>query len=546
MEQEFNHQAARTANDERPTVNEVVERLGRMWAVSTPEVFSPGELSPGSGPDEGLRGLKFGRFQLRGLRGQGAFGVVYLARDTQLDRDVAIKVPRTQVLADADKRRRFKAEAATAAMLDHAGIITVYEADLASPTPYIASALCPGPDLGEWLAAVHPAVSWQEAATFVAALADAVEYAHRKGVFHRDLKPSNVLLAPLGDCPHFVSAVDDQTDWQSRKIVTGKESVSGEMGTVPLTNRYGPLAEYQPKITDFGLAKLAQAAATDTRSSMLLGTPLYMAPEQLEANRDAAPAAGDVYSLGCILYELVTGRPPIEGDSYIQILDRLRDQPPAPLRRLAPGTPKDLERVSAKCLEKDPAARYASAGELAADLRACVNGAPIQSREAGWISRFKYWCTRPQRIRDAGWYTLCVEMLLVGWTGLTIAGASRFDAYSAIELRQLAIEFVLLMLVVNVPMMIVGWYTTRNRGWAIYAGLVLTIVNMLLPLAFVVITDRLFFAAIYAKIDSSQFYAFSSGTLVFLAELGQLVLYVIALAAWRASRRQEAKNKLLV
>lgn len=493
MEQEFDRQGAGSANDNSlPTVHEVVARLEQLWDTS----------APGIQPDDGLRGLKFGRFQLRGLRGQGAFGVVYLARDTQLDRDVAIKVPRTQVLADAEKRRRFEAEAATAAILDHPGIIAVYEADLTGPTPYIASAFCRGPDLGEWLAAERPEVSWSEAAAFVAALADAVEYAHGKGVYHRDLKPSNVLLSPLSE----------------------RSPNDGIL----------PLGEYQPKITDFGLAKLAQAAAAETRSSMLLGTPLYMAPEQLESRRDAEPAAADVYSLGCMLYELVAGRLPIEGDSYIQILDRLRDQPPAPLRRLAPAAPRDLERVSLKCLEKDPAARYASAGELAADLRACVDGAPIQAREAGWISRFKYWCTRPQRIRDAGWFMFTVQILFSLWL-ITVT----LNSYFIIELLPLSAlgtimaETAGFLLVIHLPMAAVGWFTTRGYRWAIYAGFWLTLVNLLAPLAFFVSPDPPMYGEIYSRIESSWYIAFATCSLMLIAELGQVALYGAALAAWR-------------
>jgi tRNA A-37 threonylcarbamoyl transferase component Bud32 len=478
-----------------PSADEVVERLERLWSPSAPL----------AGWTNDFRGLRLGRYDLRGLRGQGAFGVVYLAHDTQLNRDVAIKIPRAQVLADVEKRHRFEAEASTAAMLDHSGIVTVYEADLVGPTPYIASAFCSGPDLGQWLEGEHAVVSWSDAAAFVSQLADAVEYAHQKGVYHRDLKPSNVLLSPVGQA----NGNDGEGDGGDR------------------------LSNYQPKITDFGLAKLAQVTAAETRSSLLLGTPLYMAPEQLESNRGAPPAAADVYSLGCLLYELVAGRPPLEGETYVEMLDRLREVKPAPLRKLRSEAPRELETVCAKCLEKDPAARYETAGQLAADLRACVTGGPIEARDPSLISRFKYWCTRPQRIRDAGWYTLCVELLLVAWTGITMVGAQGFDTYSAAEKSQLAIEFVLLILAVNLPMMVAGWYTTRHRGWAIYAGLILTVINLFLPLAFVVVTDRLFFAAIYARVDSSNFYAFSSGVLVFLAEFGQLVLYAAAIAAWQ-------------
>ena len=283
MAQEFDRRAEQDSESavDLPSIEEVVARLEQLWAA-------PGTTH---GPDADLPGLRFGRYQLRGLRGQGAFGVVYLARDTQLDRDVAIKIPRAQVLADVEKRGRFEAEASAAAMLDHPGIITVYEADLTGPTPYIASAFCPGPDLGEWLASEHWPTSWSDATAFIAQLADAVQYAHERGVYHRDLKPSNVLLMPRGDCPHFTSD-SGQSIEVSRETDSDGAPSSGELGTVPIASAYGKLSDYQPKLTDFGLAKLTQMTAAETRSSLLLGTPLYMAPEQLESGRGAARRGG--------------------------------------------------------------------------------------------------------------------------------------------------------------------------------------------------------------------------------------------------------------
>jgi hypothetical protein len=502
MDQDFRPPADQSDDPALPSVDEVVERLGRLWSPATPLAVADSEL----------RQLRLGRYQLRELRGQGAFGVVYLARDTQLDRDVALKVPRSQVLADPDKRRRFESEASAAAMLDHPGIVTVYEADLASPTPYMASAYCSGPDLGEWLASEHTAVTWREAAEFVAHLADAVDYAHQRGVFHRDLKPSNILLVPVDHA-------------------TGEGSC---------------LADFAPKITDFGLAKLAQVAIAETRSSMLLGTPLYMAPEQLESNRHAPPAAADIYSLGCLLYELITGRLPIEGDSYVQILDRLRDQPPALLRRLVPAAPRDLEKICAQCLEKDPSARYASAADLAADLRSCIAGAPIQAREAGWVSRIKYWCTRPQRIRDAGWYMMCVQSMLIVWLIIVSLGANLVIDLPLVAFKQIAAELCVFIFAIHLPMAVVGWFTIRGYRWALHAGLYLTLINLIAPAGFFLLPSPPLYADIYSRVEESKYVAFSTCTLVLVAELGQVVLYVAALAAWRRMGRQEANRRLSV
>lgn len=479
-----------------PSVAAVVDRLERLWASAPTQEVLGAEVE----------GLAFGRFEIQRLRGQGAFGVVYEAQDMQLSRKVALKAPRPHVLASAEQRRRFEAEAAAAAMLDHPGIVAVYEAQLAGPTPYIASAFCPGPDLCQWLAARGgEPIPWREAAAFIAILADAVEYAHQKGVYHRDLKPSNVLLSP-------------------------RESASD-----PSVG----LAGYLPKLTDFGLAKLAQLAATDTRSSLLLGTPLYMAPEQLEGRRDAAPAAADVYSLGCMLYELVAGRPPIEGDTYAAMIDRLREETPASLRQVAPEVPRDLAAVCARCLEKNPEARYATAGALAADLRACVGGSPIQGRRASLATRFRYWATRRERIRDAGWYALCVQTLLAVWMAVALPAAQRILDIPADQMARMYLEFFVLTFAVNLPMAAVGWYTTQYKPWAIRTGLVLSLVNLVAPIVFVAMSWPLFFAELYARVDSSNYLAFAVCSLVLLAELGQVGLYAMAWAAWRRQRRTE-------
>jgi serine/threonine protein kinase len=533
MDHPTNPTTDQTADDASvlPPVDEVVERLKRLWESSPPASIS----------GESICGLHFGRYELEQIRGQGAFGVVYLAVDTRLNRHVALKVPRAQVLADVEKRGRFEAEASAAAMLDHPGIITVYEAELTGPTPYIASAYCPGPDLGEWLAGEHAPVSWSDAAAFVAKLADAVEYAHNRGVYHRDLKPSNVLLMPTGDGPHFAHGHAQAAEPSVDTAGDGAPQ-RGEMGTVPLASPLSQLADYQPKLTDFGLAKLTQLTVAETRSSLLLGTPLYMAPEQLESSRGVPPAAADVYSLGCLVYELVAGRPPIEGDSYVQMLDRLREQSPIPLRRVNPAVPRDLERVVAKCLEKNPLARYQTAAELATDLRACVDGTSIQGRDAGLVSRFKYWCTRPQRIRDAGWYMLCVQTLLIIWLTVVSLGANLVIDLPLVALGRIVAELCVFVFVIHLPMALVGWFTTRRHRWAIHAGFYLTLINLIAPAAFFLLPNPPLYADIYSRIEASKYVAFTTCSLVLIAELGQVLLYAAAIVAWRRLPQNQTRK----
>ena len=213
------------------------KRLDRLWDAGRAE-------APGWPVDQNVA-----QYELQGVLGAGAFGVVYRAVDKVLDRAVALKLPRWDVLFDAEKCQRFATEATLAASLQHPGIVQVYEAVLDGPTPFIASACCDGPDMADWLAQQGEPAAWQESALLIAEIADAVEYAHQQGVHHRDLKPANILLVPRKDTG--TSA--------SRKANSGSDP-HFEL-------------EFSPLLTDFGLAKLLDPMLVDTKSSTMLGTP---------------------------------------------------------------------------------------------------------------------------------------------------------------------------------------------------------------------------------------------------------------------------------
>jgi WD40 repeat protein len=311
---------------------------------------------------------ELGRFRIVRELGRGGFGVVYLAHDPQLGRDVALKVPRGNVLSDPDSRARFLREARAAAALDHPNLVPVHEAGEAGPVCYLVSAYCPGASLAAWLKARPGLTPERAAAALVATLADAVQHAHERGVVHRDLKPANVLLAVGPDSnPVF--------------FPTGLES-----GRTALA----------PRITDFGLAKVlgGPAEAAATQSGAIVGTPAYMAPEQAAGkSRQVGPPA-DIYSLGAILYELLTGRPPFQGETVLETLLQVQSAEPVPPSRLRPRLRRDLETVCLKCLEKDPARRYPSARELAEDLRRFLEGKPVVARPLGLLRRGGRWCRR--------------------------------------------------------------------------------------------------------------------------------------------------------
>jgi tetratricopeptide (TPR) repeat protein len=307
---------------------------------------------------------RIGRFLLRHELGRGAFGVVSLAYDPMLRREVALKMPRADVMVTPELGARFRNEALAAAGLDHPNIVPVYEAGTAGSVCYIASAYCPGMTLAAWLRQRNTPVPARMAAGLAATLAEAVEHAHRRGVLHRDLKPSNVLLEAIAPAEPAGAGAD-------------------------------PI----PRITDFGLAKLLDPGPSDeasnpTLSGVILGTPDYMAPEQADGKtRDVGPAA-DIYSLGAILYEMLTGRPPFQGDSALETLVMVRNKDPLPPSRLRPRLPRDLETICLKCLMKSPQSRYPSAQALADDLRRHLAAQPIIARPVPAWERAVKWVRR--------------------------------------------------------------------------------------------------------------------------------------------------------
>ena len=257
--------------------------------------------------DEGDDAAKFpktfGRFEVLRELGRGGLGVVLLARDPVLNREVAVKIPRPEALLTPDLRARFLRKAQAAARLTHPNIVAVYEVGLAGAVTYIAAAYCPGTNLARWFEQQDRMISRRQAVTIVIAIADAIEYAHLHGVLHRDLKPSNILLET------FESPAAADTD-----------------------NNLG----FIPKVSDFGLAKIQDLGGNETRTGLVMGTPAYMAPEQAEGRMPDLGSATDVYGLGTILYELLTGQPAFQGTSDADTLRKVvSDEPIAP-RKVAP------------------------------------------------------------------------------------------------------------------------------------------------------------------------------------------------------------------
>jgi len=291
--------------------------------------LTPGE-SPAAGP--GTRVKYFGDCELLEEIVRGGMGLVYKARQRSLNRPVALKMILAGQLASEHDVKRFYSEAEAAATLDHPNIVPIYEVGQHEGQHYFSMGYVDGPSLA---AKLEPA-GWEPkaAARLVRQVAEAIQYAHARGVIHRDLKPPNVLLG----------------------------------------------ADGVPRITDFGLAKRVQTDSDLTATGQILGTPSYMSPEQAAGKTREVGPLTDVYSLGAILYALLTGRPPFVGHDVISTISQVMFQEPTSPRQLNPRVDRDMETITLKCLQKDPAKRYSSARELADDLDRFLKDEPIRAR----------------------------------------------------------------------------------------------------------------------------------------------------------------------
>jgi tetratricopeptide (TPR) repeat protein/tRNA A-37 threonylcarbamoyl transferase component Bud32 len=320
------------------------------------------EAVPSSADNDQEEGPRVPGYEILGVLGRGGMGVVYKARQVKLNRLVALKMVLAGAHAGPLQLARFYTEAEAVARLQHPGIVQIFEVGEHAGLPFFSLEFVEGGSLGRKIKGLPQPP--REAADIVAQLAQAMAVAHERGIIHRDLKPANILLT----------------------------------------------ADGTPKITDFGLAKRIEDDSNQTKSGTLMGTPSYMAPEQARGETHEIGPLADLYSLGAILYELLTGRPPFLGLTLWETIVQVREQEPVPPTHLQPKCPCDLETICLKCLQKEPQKRYASCQALADDLDRFLAGEPIRARPVGRIERAWRWCVRNPRVAAL---SACVGVLLL-------------------------------------------------------------------------------------------------------------------------------------
>ncbi len=353
-----------------PTVSSTRDNRKNETAGDLPTL----DLHAGTSPSREVdpQQTDFGEYELLGEIARGGMGVVFKARQKRLNRIVALKVIRSGELAGSEEVRRFQAEAEAAASLQHRGIVPIYEVGEFGGRAFYSMGLIEGTSLGE--AIQEGPLDAELAAKLVAEVAGAVAYAHEQGIVHRDLKPGNILLD--ADC--------------------------------------------QPHVTDFGLAKRQDFDSNLTTAGQVIGTPSYMAPEQALADHDKVGPLSDVYSLGAVLYCLLTGRPPFRAANAVDTYSQVVHQEPVSPRQLNSTVDRDLETICLKCLQKEPSARYASATALQADLQRFLHLEPIKARPIGFAPRSWRWCRRNPFVSTLG-ALLAVSLVSVSIVGPIVA-----------------------------------------------------------------------------------------------------------------------------
>lgn len=455
------------------------------------------DTQPDVESDGPVTGGTLGDFELLALVGRGGMGNVFYAWDTKLDRPVAIKLPRLDTVGVPGLRNRFLREARMAAKLNHPLLVSTLQVGHEGSHFFMASQWCPGGDLGRWLKQHSGPYSPASIALLIIQLCEAISHCHHAGVLHLDLKPSNILLAEA-----------------------------------PAEN--ATLDQLSIRVADFGVARMLDHKNSETLSTLALGTPHYMAPEQAFETAGPPGPAADIYSIGVILHELMYGFRPVEGNDPIEILSKVRtlDYVDCPAKR---GLPKDLRTICSKCLARSPRERYQTADQLKADLESFIANRSILAKPHSWPDRFLAWCRRKERIQQAGQFAIALQLGNLFMLPLPLAlGAAGYPLPEELDLSQWSWEMMPILVLFVIPLLVNGLRTLRHRPLAVPLGVVWSA----LPAA--IITSVAFgvpslFSVYHANPLASLLVHLSLATFGWV----QVVLYLLALPAASAHKRNE-------
>ncbi len=389
--------ALRAAGLPRPVAGDAPTVAGAAPTLSAP---AGGAATTGAPPPPS----EIGPYRILGELGRGGMGVVYEALDQRVNRRVALKTLSEGGPFDPERAARLRREVETVSKLRHPNIVTVYEVGSHAGNPYFAMELLQGEVLSDMVARCGK-LAPRPAAKIVRDVGRALAYAHDQGIVHRDVKPHNVMVEPGADQDSIIVSSLRPPD-TSITLSSGRS-----------------LAEYRVVLTDFGLARDVASDSYLTQTGSVFGSPAYMSPEQARGQRDSVDALSDTYSLGTVLYQLLTGQPPFDGTSPAEVMRKVIDEDPVPPRSFVPGLSRDLEVICLKAMHKDRHRRYAGARALADDLDRFLTGAEIEARPPSRAERLVRWVRRhPTRVAVAG----VLAVVLIAWASVAvISGVQR-------------------------------------------------------------------------------------------------------------------------
>lgn len=431
-----------------------------------------------------------GRFEIMQLLGHGGMGSVFLALDTAMERCVAIKVPRNPGALSHDGSDRFLREARIAAQLHHQHLVEIYDVGQHADGCYLVTRYADAGDLATFLHNHTGQISSKDAVKLMIAIADGVAHCHERNIAHLDIKPGNILFA--SDCDHDFSET----------VFPG-----------------------HPLVTDFGLARLADSDNQFVQTSVLVGTPLYMSPEQIECRRSEIGPVSDVFALGALFYELLTGRRPFSARTSMELVDKLRSGKPDPILRTH-KVDEELAMICQRCLQNRPEDRYPSAAELLDDLRRWDSGQPISDYRIPTWKRIFRWCELPERITQAAAVAMAFNIAMLAGFGCGVVYKILGGEVVPGTLGQLVMDALKLSLLPHGPLVVVSWLVLQGRLSLYWLNLVLvTLLVGALTASFIIGESPI------AAYDSNPFAFYVSHVLVAGIGLAQLLAHLVAIPA---------------